>query len=95
MNKKQQVILSLLKEIDEDKYNNFLDNAQIFLKSDKIKLFDGEEYARNVYYLIDHAGQKDFKITKKYKRKLTISVAKNRIKKYLGKWKHEMLGDWM
>ena len=86
---------SMLKEIDEDKYNNFLDNAQIFLKSDKIKLFDGEEYARNVYYLIDHAGQKDFKITKKYKRKLTISVAKNRIKKYLGKWKHEMLGDWM
>ena len=88
-------MIDLLKEIDEDKYNNFLDNAQIFLKSDKIKLFDGEEYARNVYYLIDHAGQKDFKITKKYKRKLTISVAKNRIKKYLGKWKHEMLGDWM
>ena len=88
-------MIDLLKEIDEDKYNNFLDNAQIFLKSDKIKLFDGEEYARNVYYLIDHAGQKDFKITKKCKRKLTISVAKNRIKKYLGKWKHEMLGDWM
>lgn len=73
-------MLDFLRKMDKEEYEGYLAAAQKFLKSDMVKRFAGEEYARNVYELIAQAAMKDFKVGWTDKRKLDLETAKQRVK---------------
>lgn len=55
-------MMEYLKKISKEQYDTYLNAAQNFLHSEKIKEFDGEEYARDIYFLAEHAEMKSFRI---------------------------------
>lgn len=72
-------LVRFLDGMDEKEYQNYLDAAQQFLRSEKVKLFSGEEYARDIYYLFEYAKLTDFSLNKRAKHKLFFKVYREKI----------------
>ena len=60
-------MMEYLKAIDEKQYKGYLNAIRNFLNSDQTKVFDGEEYARDVYYLTEHAYLNTFRVDKMHR----------------------------
>lgn len=72
-------MIFFLEGMDKKTYNSYLYAALEFLKSEKVQAFSGEEYARYIYYLIEHANMENFSIGRKEKIKLYTRVYREKI----------------
>ena len=76
--KNPEEMMGYLKKIDKKQYQEYLDAIQNFLNSDKTKVFDGEEYAKNVYYLIEHAKMNTFRVDGSHRFFLNFCIIKQK-----------------
>ena len=72
-------MMEYLKAIDEKQYKGYLNAIRNFLNSDQTKVFDGEEYARDVYYLTEHAYLNTFRVDKMHRIFLNAGIVKQEL----------------
>lgn len=59
--KNMQELADFLFAVDEERYNKYLEAAKEYIQSDKLRIFEGEEYARCIYDVLKK--KNDFKIS--------------------------------
>lgn len=84
--KNPEEMMEYLKKIDKNQYQTYLDAIQNFLNSDKTKIFDGEEYARDIYYLVDHATMSSFRVDRVHRFILNCCIIKQEALGKVKKW---------
>lgn len=83
-----QELRNFLNDMTEEEHQKYLASADNFLKSRKVEVFSGREYARDVYAVLDK--EKRFVMTKRNKKYVWLKNRKNEIK---GKIKKMLVGE--
>ena len=77
--KDPEEMIKCLKGITKEQYNDYLGAAQRFFHSEQIRKFDGEEYARDIYFLADQAQMQSFRIDGIHRIILNCGIVKNNL----------------
>lgn len=78
-------LVQKLKDMPEKVYNQYLKAARDFLASDGIRKFAGEEYAQNIYSLLENADMSDFQVKRSDILRLNLRISAKRTKKKMKK----------
>lgn len=83
-------MMEYLKKMQLEEYGEYIRAIEKFLKSEKIHIFDGEEYAREIYDVVQQGELRNFKIRKKDMLYLDFCIIIRRLKEIILKIKKKL-----